>query len=325
MRRWLVVLVAALVVAALLAAPVAAKTLRIAFVPKLVGIPYFNAMEKGGKQAAKDLGVEFIYTGPTSDDPARQVEIIDNLITRGVDVIAVAPNDPGSIGPILEKAKSRGIVVMTSDTDAPNTVRQLFVNQALQDEIGYAVMDSLAKDMNYEGKFAIVSCGPTAWNLNTWILYEQQRLSKYPKMELVTIRYAGEDIQRAVEVGLDLMTAFPDLKGLIGQCSTSGPGVAEAVTQAGKIGQVVATGVSVPSLMRPYVKNGAVKHFVLWDPVKLGYLTVWAGKQLAEGKKLQPEMDVPNVGKVKYLADQKMLVLGPPTVFDIHNVDNYDF
>lgn len=327
MRRFVTILTVMLLVVAVaaFADAAAARTLRIAFVPKLVGIPYFNAMEKGGQLAARDLGVEFIYTGPTTDDPARQVEIIDNLITRGVDVIAVAPNDPGSIGPILEKAKSRGIIVITSDTDAPNTVRELFVNQALQNEIGYTVIDTLAEDIGYAGQIAIVSCGPTAWNLNTWILYEQERLARYPNIELVTIRYAGEDIQRAVEIGLDLLTAFPDLKGLIGQCSTSGPGVAEAVTQAGKIGQVYATGISVPSLMRPYVKNGAVKRFVLWDPVKLGYLTVWAGKQLAEGKALEPEMDVPYVGRVRYLADQKMLVLGPPMVFDASNVDDFDF
>src|SRR5690606_37043580 len=105
----------------------------------------------------------------------------------------------------------------------------------------------------------------TAWNLNTWIMYQQERLAQYPNLELVTIRYAGEDIQKAVEIGLDLLTAFPNLKGIIGQCSTSGPGVAEAVVQAGRIGEVVATGISVPSLMRPYIKNGAVKRFVLWD------------------------------------------------------------
>lgn len=302
-----------------------AAPIRVAFVPKLVGIPYFNAMEEGGKRAAADLGVEFIYTGPVTADPARQVEIIDNLITRGVDVIAVAPNDPGSVGPILQKARDQGIRVITSDTDAPSTVRELFVNQALEHEIGYTVMDTLAEDMGYEGQFAIVSCGPTAWNLNTWIMYQQERLAQYPNLELVTIRYAGEDIQKAVEIGLDLLTAFPNLKGIIGQCSTSGPGVAEAVVQAGRIGEVVATGISVPSLMRPYIKNGAVKRFVLWDPVALGYLTVWAGVQLATGQELKEVNQVPTIGEVRYLADKKMLVLGPPTVFDANNVDNYDF
>jgi len=301
---------------------------KIAFVPKLIGIPYFNAMEEGGKKAAQDLDVEFIYTGPVTADVAKQIEVVDNLITQGVDAIAVAPNDPAAITPVLKKAKERGILVLTSDTDGAQEVRDLFVNQALQDQIGYTIMDELAKAMNYEGEFAIVSCGPTAWNLNTWILYELQRLAEYPKMKLVTIRYAEEDVQLAINVTLDLINAFPNLKGIIGQCSTSAPGAAEAVTQAGKIGEIVVTGLSVPSMMRPYVKNGAVKSFVLWDPVDLGYLTVWAAKYLLDGNTFEEgvEYEIPGIStKPWYIAKDKMLVLGPPKVFDASNVDDYDF
>lgn len=327
-RNWLV-LVLVLVLSLLLLSPAFGQDkYRIAFVPKLVGIPYFNAMEEGGKKAAEDLGVEFVYTGPVTDDVAKQIEIIDNLITQGVDAIAVAPNDPAAITPVLEKAKERGIVVMTSDTDGAEGVRDVFVNQALQDQIGYTTMDELAKAMDYEGKFAIVSCGPTAWNLNTWIMYELERLTQYPDMELVTIRYAYEDVQMAINVALDLINAFPDLKGIIGQCSTSAPGVAEAVTQAGKIGEIVATGVSVPSMMSPYVKNGAVKSFVLWNPVDLGYLTVWAAKYLLDGNQFEEgvEYEVPGIAtKPWYVAEERMLVLGPPMVFDETNVDDFDF
>ncbi len=324
-RTLALVVVAALLVTS--AAQVAAqKKTQVAFVPKLVGIPYFNAMEKGGNEAAKDLGVEFVYTGPTTADSAAQIQIVDNLITKGLNAIAVAPNDPAAIGPILKKAKDKGIKVFTSDTDAPGTVREFFVNQALAEDIGNTTIDVLAKAMDGKGEFAIVSCGPTAQNLNTWIEIEKKRqAAKYPQMKLVSLKYAGEDIQEAIKVGRDLITAFPNLKGLIGQCSTSAPGVAEAVTQMGKIGKVFATGISVPSLMRKYVKNGAVKSFVLWDPVKLGYLTVWAGKEMVEGRSLKAVNDVPTIGKVKFLADQKMLLLGPPTVFDASNVDKYDF
>ena len=106
---------------------VLAKEWKIAFIPKLIGIPYFNAMEKGGKQAAEELGVEFIYTGPTTADSAKQIEMIDNLITQEVDAIAVAPNDPVAITPIIKKAKEKGIVVLTSDTDGAVDVRQGFV------------------------------------------------------------------------------------------------------------------------------------------------------------------------------------------------------
>lgn len=319
------VLVLLVVFAVLCLSSVAFAKYKIAFVPKLIGIPYFNAMEEGGKKAAADLDVEFIYTGPVTADVAKQIEIVDNLITQGVNAIAVAPNDPAAIAPVLRKAKEKGIVVMTSDTDGD--FRDLFVNQALQDEIGYTTMDELAKAMGEEGEFAIVSCGPTAWNLNTWILYELQRLANYPKMKLVTIRYAEEDVQQAINVMLDLINAFPNLKGVIGQCSTSAPGVAEAVEQAGKSGQIVATGISVPSMMAKYVKSGTVKSFVLWNPVDLGYLTVWAAKYLLDGNQFEDgkEYDVPGIStKPKYIAKDKMLVLGPPKVFDASNIEEFE-
>ena len=307
------------------ASSVLAKEWKIAFIPKLIGIPYFNAMEKGGKEAEKALGVKFIYTGPTTADSAKQIEMIDNLITQGVDAIAVAPNDPVAITPIIKKAKEKGIVVLTSDTDGALDVRQVFVNQAKQEEIANAIIDRLAKQMKEEGQLAVVSCGPTAWNLNTWILYQNARLANYPKMELVTIRYAGEDVQNGIRVGLDVISAFPNLKGLIGECSTSAPAIAEAIKQSGKSAQIKGIGISVPSMMRPYVKENVIEGFVLWDPVKLGYLTVWAAKELLEGKQFGEWTEVPNVGKVEYVGASKMLVLGPPTYFTKENVDNFDF
>lgn len=307
------------------ASSVFAEKWKIAFIPKLIGIPYFNAMEKGGLQAAEELGVEFIYTGPTTADSSKQIEMIDNLITQEVDAIAVAPNDPVAIAPIIKKAKEKGIVVLTSDTDGATDVRQVFVNQAKEEAIANTVIDELAKQMNEEGQLAVVSCGPTAWNLNTWILHQNARLAKYPNMELLTVRYAGEDVQNGIRVALDIISAFPELKGLIGECSTSAPAVAEAIKQAGKAGEIKGIGISVPSMMRPYVKEDVIESFVLWDPVKLGYLTVWAAKELLEGKEFEEWTEVPNVGKVEYVADKKMLVLGPPTVFTKENVDNYDF
>lgn len=307
----------------------ASKQWKIAFVPKLIGIPYFNAMEAGGKRAAKDLGVKFIYTGPTTASVPQQIQYIDNLITQGVDAIVVAPNDPAAIKPILEKAKKKGILVMTSDTDGAQGVREMFVNQATAESIGTTLMDLTAKLMNYEGEFAIVSGGPTAWNLNTWIMYQQKRLAKYPKIQLVTIRYAGEDVQKAIDVGLSVLQAFPNLKAIVGENSTAAPGVAEAVKMAGKVGKVEPTGITVPSMMKDYVHKGICKAFLLWDPENLGYLTVWAAAQLLEGKKFEDgeKIDLGDKLRTKpvYKADTKELILGPPLIFTKENIDEFDF
>jgi rhamnose transport system substrate-binding protein len=299
---------------------------KIAFVPKLVGIPYFEAMKVGGELAAKDLGVQFIYQGDTTADPAKQAEIINSLIQQKVTVLAVAPNDPAAIAPLLKRAADAGIKVMTSDTDAPDSVRQVFVNQAEDQAIGESTAEALASQMGGQGKWAIVSCGQTAQNLNNWIGIEKKYISgKYPGMQLVDTVYAGEDQAKSAQLAKDLMAAHPDLKGLIGQCSVSAPGVAQAVTEVNKIGKVFTTGISTPSSMKQYIKSGAQAKTVLWDVNKLGFLTVWAGQQLAQGKSFQPTTDVPDVGQVKYDAAKKMLVLGPPLVFTKENVDQYDF
>ncbi|MBV8816144.1 MAG: autoinducer 2 ABC transporter substrate-binding protein [Verrucomicrobia bacterium] len=308
------------------AAAPAQKKYTIAFVPKLINIGYFNAMLDGGNKAAKDLGVTFDYEGPTTADASLQVQTIKQLIAKHVDAIAVAPDDPAVVAPALQQAEAQGIKTFTTDTDAPGTVRRVFVNQALDTEIGEATIDALADAMGKQGDWAIDSCGPAAQNLNAWIAIEKERAAKmYPNMHLVTVVYSGEDIAKAVADSKDLITGHPNLKGIIGQCSTSAPGAAKAVTDLNAVGKVFVTGITVPSLMKQYVDNGAVKSFVLWNPVNLGYLTVWAGLQLCQGKSFQAVNSVPTIGDVRYDASKKMLILGPPTVFDKSNIGQFNF
>jgi rhamnose transport system substrate-binding protein len=301
------------------------KQYSIGFVPKLINVGYFNAMQQGADEAAKKFGVKFVYNGPTTADANLQVQAIKQFIAQHVDAIAVAPDDPAVVAPALAQAEAQGIKVFTSDTDAPASSRLVFVNQALNTAIGNAVLDSLADQMGKTGEWAIDSCGPAAQNLNGWIAIEKERAAKYPGMKFVGVVYSGEDQAKAVSDTRDLITAHPNLKGVIGQCTTSGPGAAQAITELNKIGKVFVTGVALPSGMKPYIANGACKSFVLWDPVKLGYLTLWAGAQLAAGKSFQASNDVPGLGKIAYDASKKMLLLGPPTVFTKANINQYSF
>ncbi|KAE8763863.1 autoinducer 2 ABC transporter substrate-binding protein [Georgenia thermotolerans] len=300
----------------------------VAFVPKLQGIPYFEAMNTGGKAAEKDIsGLKWLYQGPTTADPAAQTDIVRSLIQQKVGVIVVAPNDPDSMAPVLQEAKNAGIHVATSDTDAPNSVREVFVSQADPTAIGQYTVDTLVKAMGGSGKYAIVSCGETAQNLNTWIQVEKEyTASKYPNVQIVDTVYAGEDQAKATQMATDLMNAHPDLTGLIGQCTTSAPGVAQAVRDAGKIGKVFTVGVGTPQAMLPYLDDGSSSGSILWDVEHLGYLTAWAGAQLAQGKQFQPTQDVSDTIKgVTYDAGTKTLLLGPPLVLTKENAGNYNY
>jgi rhamnose transport system substrate-binding protein len=299
----------------------------VAFVPKLQGSPYFEAMDSGAKKAAADLGIKWVMQGPTTADPAAQADIVRSFIQQKVSAIVVAPNDPNSMAPLLKEAADAGIKVLTADTDAPDSVRQVFVNQATAEGIGVQIMDTLATAMGGKGEFAIVSCGETAANLNSWIAAEKKYVAtKYPNITLVDTVYSGEDQAKGAQMATDLMNAHPNLTGLIGQCSTSAVGVAQAVRDAGKIGKVFTVGLGTPMSMAPYLKDGSSSGSILWDVEALGYLTAWAGDQLAEGKSFGATNKVSDgLPAIEYDVAQKMLILGPAFVFTKDNVGNYNY
>ncbi|BEL07668.1 autoinducer 2 ABC transporter substrate-binding protein [Actinoplanes sichuanensis] len=304
------------------------KTYKVAFVPKLQGVPYFEAMNAGGKEAAAALGnVEWLYQGPTQADAAAQADIVRSYIQQKVDTLIVAPNDPDSMAPLLQQAKDAGIHVATADTDAPTSVREVFVNQATAEGIGQGLTDSLLTAMGGKGKYAIVSCGQTAENLNSWIeVQKAYTKEKYPDAEIVDIVYAGEDQAKATQMATDLMNAHPDLTGLVGECTSSAPGVAQAVKDAGKIGKVFTVGLGTPQAMKPYLQDKSSTAAILWDVENLGYLTAWAGAQIAQGKPFAATNNVSSdLSAVAYTEANKMLLLGPALAITDKNVDQFNY
>jgi len=299
----------------------------VAFVPKLQGIPYFEAMNSGGKAACEEIGCTWLYQGPVEADPAAQADIVRSYIQQGVDSLIVAPNDPDSMAPLLKQAADAGIKVATADTDAPNSVREVFVSQASTEGIGQALTDGLLSAMGGKGKYAIVSCGQTAQNLNSWIdVQKAYTAEKYPDAEIVDIVYAGEDQAAATQMATDLMNAHPDLTGLVGECTSSAPGVAQAIRDAGKIGKVFSVGLGTPKSMAPYLSDGSSSASILWDVENLGYLTAWTGVQLAEGKELQATNDVSDkITGVTFDPSSKVLLLGPPLTITKDNAGDYDY
>jgi rhamnose transport system substrate-binding protein len=304
-----------------------AAQIKVAFVSQIEGIPYFAGFKAGGDQAAKDLGIVYTHTGPAKVDSTEQIKIFDNLVAQGYNAIAISPLDPTSIANSMDKAKAAGVHVATSDADAPNTVREVFVAQAVDDGLGKTVMDAMATGMKSSGQFGIVSAGADWATGNAWIKAAlAQAKAKYPKMQFVGgIRYTSNTAQ-ALQEAQNLMTKYPNLKGIIAVPSTAVPGVGKAIENAKKIGKVVETGFGSPKTAAPFLKSGAMCSTVLWDVKALGYLTVWAMYQLATNKPFAAENTVPGFPKpVQYFPATKMLLLGTPTIFTKLTYMNYDF
>ena len=147
---------------------------------------------------------------------------------------------------------------------------------------------------------------------------------EHPDCKLLETRYPTEDQLKAREETANLLAAYPDLKGIWAITSVALPAAAKAVRDAGRQDQVFVTGLSLPSLMRDYVKDGTVKEFVLFDVEKLGYLTVQIAAALHENP-LQPQ-ESQTLGKLESIRiTEHEAVLGEPLIFDKNNIDQYDF
>ena len=306
----------------------ASESYRIAFIPQLIGIPYFTAMEEGGNDAAQEFGVEYLNVGSPTASAAEQVRLMENLIQQDVDAISISVLDAQSLNPVMARAEQAGIVVYTSDSDSPESVRRVYVAQALDQDLGYTLIDRLAAQIGNEGQIGIVSGESTATNLNTWIEFMQERVAEeYPDIEIVDIRYtSGGSSEDALRQADDLMTRFPEIDGLVAVASTTVPGVAQAVQNAGRVGEVAVIGYGSPNTVRPFIESGVMQESILWDPRALGYLNVWAGIQMLEGNEFQEVNNVPGLeSEVRYFSDTQTLLLGPPLVIDAENVGDFDF
>lgn len=299
-------------------------SLTIAMMPKVVGIDYFNAIEQGAKEAADETGADLIWDGPVSADVSKQIEMLDTWIARGVDVIAVAPNDPNALAPTLEKARERGIQVITYDADSTPDSRDYFVNQATAQSIGYSLVDEMAEQTGGTGEVAIITGSLTADNQNQWISHMKDRIvAKFPEMKLVAVKPSEEDQQLATQVTQDLLKAYPNLKGVFAITSVAFPGAALAVEQAGKGGQIAVVGLATPKAMANYVKNGTVKTVILWNPVDLGYVTMQVANKIGRGKSLSDTFEAGRIGDVVVSGTQ--VLLGEPMKFNKENIDQFNF
>ena len=252
--------------------------------PKAKGDPYFVSCRVGAEEAARELGVELIWDGPTSLDAARQNELVENWITRGVDVIAVAVENRAGISTVLRKARARGIKVLTWDADAEEDARDFFVNQATPEGIGNTLTDEAARLLGDAASSPSSLARSRAANQNEWIAYIRKRLEqRYPDLKLATIRPSDDDRDKAFAETQTILRVAPNVKLVMAISAPAVPGAAEAVRQAGRSGDVSVIGLSLPNINKPYVHDGTVQTVVFWNTADLGYLTVLAGAKLAAG------------------------------------------
>ncbi|WP_439630034.1 rhamnose ABC transporter substrate-binding protein [Shinella sp.] len=302
-----------------------AETKKIALVVKALGIGFFEAANKGAQEAAKELGdVEVIYTGPTTTTAEGQIEVINSLIAQKVDAIAVSANDTNALVPALKKAMDRGIKVISWDSGVAPEGRSMHLNPSSNPLIGNMIIKLAADNLPEGGDVAVLSATATSTNQNVWIEEMTKVLPNYKGINVVATVYGDDLADKSYRETQGLIQSHPNLKAIIAPTSVGIVAAAQAVTDAGKIGQINVTGLGLPSEMAGHVKSGASKSFAIWNPIDLGYSATMIAYDLIGGAEAKPgaELKMGRMGTVK-LDDKNEGAMAYPFIYDAKNVEEF--
>ncbi len=269
------------------------KKLTFAFVPKLLDNPVFQVAWQGAQAAAKDLGegkIEVERYAPVKSDAVEQAQIIESLVERKVDGIAISVNDADALKTSIDDAMAAGIPVVTFDSDAPKSKRISFYGTNNPGS-GKTMGEYLVKYMGKKGNIALLMGTPGAPNLEERKNGLLEFLRDYPDIKVVATEYCYDDVNQAVSKMEARMEATPQLNGwvLIGGWGIFTPPPGPFASKKPGALTVIAFDALPEEL--DYVRQGYAQALIgqkLWG---WGYESVRMLKEIKDGKSLPPVND----------------------------------
>ena len=299
----------------------------IVTVPKLTGISWFERMEEGVDRYAQSEGADAYMQGSGQADANAQVRVIEDLMASNVDALGVVPFQPDAVEQVLARAMQSDITVITHE--APEIQNADWDIEAFQNEdYGRNLMDELASRMDEKGQYAVMVGSLSSATHMDWvqsaIAYQKE---KYPDMQQVgDIIETQDDSQVAYESMKELLSAYPNIKGIQGSASTDVVGVGQAVDEAGLQDEISVVGTSVPSDAKAGLNNGSIDLITFWDPADAGFAMNALAQAVIDGEDVKNGLNLGVDGYESVTVDGKV-VYGDKAWITVtkENVDEYDF
>ncbi len=295
-------------------------------IPKLRAV-WFNRFEEGLLDGAAKFGVEAYQQAPAAADEAQQVRLIEDAIAQGVNAIIVVPNDANSVVPAFQRAKERGIVVITHESmnqEGADWNVEMFDNVVY----GETQMKELAKRMGEEGEYVCFVGSLTVPAHNIWVdagvAYQKKH---FPKMKMVGEKFpVSEDRNLARQATLDILQTYPNLKGMFIVGSQGGPGAGQALREKNMNGKIQVVAGGTPKEVASFLEDNSMGASLLWDPGEAAYACVYIAKMVLDGKSddIKVGMEVPGIGKIAVVEGNNIL-FDHPMIVTKENYKDYNF
>ena len=282
------------------------KVLKLAFVTNN-SADFWTIARRGVEKADAELAdVETEFRITADGTAAEQRRIVDDLLTKGVDGIAISPVDPDNQASLIDAAAKRA-VVFTQDSDAPQTARTCYIgtdNLAAGRQAGQLVRDAIP-----EGGSIMLFVGKLdARNAQERIQGIREALDG-SNVRIIDVRTDDADDVRAKANAADTLVRYPDIKGLVGLWSYNGPAILNAVREAGKVGRVRIVAFDEADETLSGVREGAIHATVVQQPYEFGYQAIVRMAQAVRGDR-------------SFIPESKQIIV-PTLVVDRSNVEEF--
>lgn len=241
------------------------------------GAEYWNATRAGLDDVCAELGVSGKFEGPLEHRPDEQANILDQAIARKPAGILIAPGNPETLKPYIDKAIDAGINVICIDTDSPDSKRLAYYGTSNYEAgcTGARILAETLKATPRPEYKVVLSTRPGQWNLDERVRGYKETLAKEaPEVKVVQVI----DDETKYEVGQKqagaMLAKYPDLAGFAGMNAFSGPGVARAVQAAQKSGQIVIVAMDGDTPILDLIQDGTITASVAQRQYYMTYIGV---------------------------------------------------
>jgi|SRR5690625_3579990 len=268
----------------------------VALIPKGIGNEFWEVMHNGAKEAAEQIeadegikiNVEYKATASESDING-QISLVEDFITKGVDAINIVPQDSKALYPVLEKAQEQGIKVVMIDSQTDPEIYPYIATDNI--EGGRLAAQEANEVTGGEGKVALLPFLAGASASIERIQGFEEELENYPGLEVVASEYTESDVNIAMNVTENILTAHPDLAVIYATSPQSAIGAQQAVNSSGLTEQVKIIGFDTSDKQIEGVQDGSMHAMIAQNPFKMGYEGILRSLKLLQGETVKDYLD----------------------------------
>ena len=266
--------------------------LYVAMIMKSYSGDFWKTVELGAKTAGTDLGVRVTVEAPdTETNIEQQIKMVETAVIKGANILAISVLDTKGLVPAIEQAAAKGVKIITFNSmiDSPLPLTHVATDNWAA---GLLAGKALGELLGGKGKYAVLGAVEGVKNNRDRSDGAVDYIKKnFPGMQLVTIQYTDNDLNKGLAITSDLITANPDIAGFFSNNETTTISVATVLEEKKLIGKIKHVGFDATNQTVGFLTSKVTNAIVTQVPFNMGYMTVQRAVEATKGESLDKITD----------------------------------